>query len=288
MRLLRIIKLELIKAWKHPLTWVVLLILLISVVATLFGAHALLQNGKLQRVNGEIIPVEEGLVNFTFPGALPSALAMARQVGSWLLIIFTAIFVGMEDAAGTVRVMLSTGISRRDYLAGKLGALLVIVVAFVAAALLAGTVSAFIIESQTSVDFQRVQIKESLVTAVLGMALRVIGTLYVPVLLAFLATICTRSQAAGVALGLGYQLFEAIVRSILQSAGAAGELLSPLLIEIDAATIMSRNSFNVDSAVSSSQPSIPVATAFLTGYAILFILASWHTFRKRDITSATR
>lgn len=285
-KIVSLIGLELLKIWKRPLTWIIISLGVISVVGTIVGAYNLLLNNNLySATTDQMIPLEKGIVNFVLPGALSSALGMARTVGSWLLIIFTAIFVGVEDAWGTLRVMLSSGISRGQYLAGKLGALLVIVMGFVLVALISGAVTAFVIQSTTTIARPEQTVDGHLLGSLLMMGFRVIVALYIPVLLTFCATILSRSQVTGIAIGLGYFLFEAIMKNAFDSLGPVGDMLRPLLIGYDVATLMELNNFNLDRLPDLS-PSVTEAWLALIIYGVLFISISWFVFEKRDITSA--
>ncbi|VAW30636.1 hypothetical protein MNBD_CHLOROFLEXI01-2069 [hydrothermal vent metagenome] len=285
-KIMSFIQLELLKVWKRPLTWIVIILAVFSVVGTIVGAYSLMLNNNLYNAStDQIITVEEGISNFTLPGALPSALSIAHVVGSWLLVIFTAVFIGMEESWGTLRVMLSTGISRGQYLAGKLGALLFVTIAFVFVALVTGTVTASIIQATTNIPIPEQEITGRVLSSLLMMSLRVTAVLYIPILLTFCATILSRSQVTGIAIGLGYFLFEAIMKSTFNSLGPTGETLRPLLIGYNVATIMEFNRFDVGPLPTLS-PSIIEASVALTIYTILFIGVSWIVFHRRDITSA--
>jgi ABC-type transport system involved in multi-copper enzyme maturation permease subunit len=280
-----IIWLELLKIWKRPLSWIIMGLAVVSVVGTLMGAYRLLQSGSLYNATtDQVISLEEGIKNFILPAALPAALEITRTVGSWLLVIFTAIFIGMEEAWGTLRVMLSTGISRGQYLAGKLGALLVVVVGFVLVALLSGAVTAYIIQSTTNIAIAGPFVG-SVWASLFLMNVRVIAVLYVSILLTVFATIVSRSQVTGIAVGLGYYLFEAVAKNLFDSLGPLGETVRSLLIGNNITTIMALNHFGSETV---AELSPPVGEAFvaLILYAILFIGGSWLIFSRRDITSA--
>lgn len=286
MKILSLVRLELLKIWKRPLTWIIFVLAIISVVGTIAGAYNLMLNNSLFNAStDQIITAEAGISNFTLPGALPSALGIARTVGSWLLVIFTAIFIGMEEAWGTLRVMLSSGISRWQYLAGKLGALLVIVILFVLVSLATGTVTAATIQATTQIPLPEVELSVGMIGSLLAMSLRVTAVLYIPVLLTFCATILSRSQVAGIAVGLGYFLFEAIMKNGFNALGATGEALRPLLIGYDVETIMALNTFGA-STLDNLSPSVMAASLALLFYSILFIGISGFVFNRRDITSA--
>jgi len=285
-KIVSLIQLELLKVWKRPLTWIVIILAVFSVVGTIVGAYNLMLNNNLYNAStAQMVTVEEGISNFTLPGALLSALSIARIVGSWLLVIFTAIFIGMEESWGTLRVMLSTGISRGQYLAGKLGALLFIAIAFVFVTLVTGTITASIIQATTNIPIPEQEITGRVVGSLLMMSLRVTAVIYVPILFTFCATILSRSQVTGIAIGLGYFLFEAIMKSTFNSLGSLGETLRPLLIGYNVATIMEFNRFDA-SPLPTLSPSITEASVALTIYTVLLIGVSWVVFNRRDITSA--
>lgn len=76
-----LIRLELFKAWKRPLTWVIVGLGVVSVVGTLVGAYNLMLNNNLYSAStDQVIALEDGIADFILPGALPSALGIARTI----------------------------------------------------------------------------------------------------------------------------------------------------------------------------------------------------------------
>jgi ABC-type transport system involved in multi-copper enzyme maturation permease subunit len=285
----RVLAFELVKLGKRSLTWVLLALLLGGVAATLCGFYALGTSGQVTFYdkNGQVTSAAQGLANFILPGALKSTLDVTQQLGSWLLVVLTATALGMEDAYGTLRIMLSTGLSRSGYLLGKLAALLVATVVFVLAALITGVGCALLIGAATDGSIRPLSVEGNLALTGIAMTLRTVAVLGIPVLLTFCATILSRSQVVGTAAGLGYYLLEAVAQRVLDMLGAQGQHLSPLLPGRDIATIMALNRFDRHGAAFAGLPAIPVAVCALLGYSGLFLVVSWFVFRRRDMTAST-
>jgi ABC-type transport system involved in multi-copper enzyme maturation permease subunit len=285
----RVVALELVKLGKRPLTWVLLALLLAGVVAELVGFYALGTSGQVTFYdkNGQATSAAQGLANFILPGALKSTLDLVQQLGSWLLVVLTATALGMEDAYGTLRIMLSTGLSRTSYLLGKLFAFGLVTVGFVLAALVTGIACALLIAAAAGGSIRPLSVAGNLVFLGVAMTLRTIGVLCIPVLLTSCATILSRSQVIGTAAGLGYYLLEAVAQRLVDMLGTQGQHLSPLLPGRDIATIMALNRFDRHGAAFAALPALPVAVIALLGYAALFLFVSWIVFRHRDMTAST-
>ncbi len=282
----RVIGLELVKIGKRRLTWALLLLLIGSIAALLLGFYALIAGGKvpIEGADGREAAASALLPHFILPGVVPEALGMAQGLGGWLLVILTAVAVGMEEGYGTVRVMLGAGLGRTRYLTAKLGALLVVTVAFVAAALGVGVVSALIIAVAARTPITPLPVGGPAFVDSVGMALRTIGVLCFSVALTFGATVLSRSQVIGMAVGLGASLVDTVAAGVLPLLGAAGRSLSPIVPGRDIAAVMALNHFG-PASIPLDLPTIPVAVLALLGYATLFIGGSWLVFRRRDITS---
>jgi ABC-type transport system involved in multi-copper enzyme maturation permease subunit len=253
-----------------------LALLLAGVAAALLGFYALGRGGQVTFYdkNGQVTAAAQGLANFILPGALKSTLDVTQQLASWLLVVLTATALGMEEAYGTLRVMLSTGLSRTVYLLGKLAALFIVIVVAVLIALAVGIGCGLLIGIAAGGSVQPLSVTGSLALIGGAMMLRTVGVLCVPVLLTFCATILSRSQVVGTAVGLGYYLLEAVAQRLLDMLGAQGQHLGPLLPGRDIAAIMALNRFDRHGAAFAALPPVPLAVAALFGYAVLFLAAT--------------
>lgn len=277
--------LELIKIGKRRFTWVLLLLPAVAVAVIFLGFFALIVSGTvpISGANGHVASSSTLLPHFILPGAVPEVLSLVQGLGTWALVILTATIVGMEESYGTVRTIVSTGLGRGRYLAGKLVALLVVTVVCVAVALGVGVVSAVVIGSLHP-PIQPVSVEGSAVAASVGMTLRTVGVLCFPVAVTFAATVVGRSQVIGIVVGLGVSLVDTLATSVLHLLGVVGRSLSPIVPAQDIAAVMARNHFGYAS-IPSALPAVSVAELALVGYACLCIGASWLVFCHRDITS---
>lgn len=210
----------------------------------------------------------------------------AHSIISLLDVVLAATALGMQEADGTPRVMLSTGLSRTRYLPGKLAALFIVIIASVAAALVVGLGCGLLIGLAAGGSVQPLRVTGNLALVGGAMALRTIGVFCVPVLLTFCATILSRSQVVGTAIGLGYYLMEAVGQRAVDMLGARGQHLNSLLPGRGIAAIMALNRFDRHGAAFATLPPVPLAVAALLVYVVLFLTASWLVFRRRDMTSS--
>jgi len=136
----RLVGLELLKLRRRWLIWILLGLLVAGEALTIFGGYYLAVSGTMTFLDerGQILPIEMVLPNFILPGALRAVLGLTQQVGSWLLVILTAVVIGMEEAYGTLRQILISGIGRTRYLVMKLITLFIVVVSFVGTAVISG------------------------------------------------------------------------------------------------------------------------------------------------------
>jgi hypothetical protein len=104
----RLVGLELLKLRRRWLIWILLGLLVAGEALTIFGGYYLAVSGTMTFLDerGQILPIEMVLPNFILPGALRAVLGLTQQVGIWLLVILTAVVIGMEEAYGTLRQIL--------------------------------------------------------------------------------------------------------------------------------------------------------------------------------------
>jgi hypothetical protein len=93
----RLVRLELLKLRRRWLIWILLGLLVAGEALTIFGGYYLAVSGTMTFLDerGQILPIEMVLPNFILPGALRAVLGLTQQVGSWLLVILTAVVIGM-------------------------------------------------------------------------------------------------------------------------------------------------------------------------------------------------
>ncbi len=271
---------------KRRLTWVLLALLIVCVMTTLLGVSALALTGKLTFLDaaGKPLPASKGVATFILPNVVPQTLEITQGVGAWLLVILTAVTLGMEETYGTLRVMIGAGMDRTCYLAGKLGGLVVVAGVFVVAGLVVGVVSSLLIGALAHPSPSASPTAGLAMALSVGMALRTIGVLCVPIALTFCATVLSRSQVIGIAVGLGYYVFDTVAGNALDMLGIAAVTFRPLLLGRDVAAVMNLNHFGPTQALGGVPP-VPTAVLALLGYGAIFVIVPWLIFRRRDITS---
>lgn len=277
------------KLSRRPLPWVVLGIVIASVVAVVLG-------GALLAISNVITVYDENdnatnaaaiLPSFTLPGAIPMTLSVVRQVGTWLLIIFVAISIGMEESYGTLRIMLSTGLDRTRYLLAKLIVLIGFTIFIAVAGFATGCISALAVGALSPTTITPEPVEGSVFWMSLTMLVRTIGILCLPVVLAFTITVLSRSQTLGLSITLGYFIFDILVSSVSAFMGNAGEIVRTLLIGSSSTAIMQLNRLGQPMTLTESWSTVAPNVLVLTTYVVILLFGCRYVFTHRDITSGT-
>jgi ABC-2 type transport system permease protein len=271
-----IIRMELLKLAKRPMTWV-LAILLHGGIG--FGITvSFLQLGS---VEAEIR--DNMLRDLTLPGVIPWSSGLIAVFGAIMLSILAASSIGSEYGWGTLRPFLATGMPRGHFLASKMLALAAVGLAFV--------VLPMLLAALLAVPIARLNDRPA-IAATVDLAwfldlLAIVGRCYlavlVPAAIAFLVGLAGRSQAAGIGTALGLLIGEQIVSSLLLSLGLdwARQVVNSLPMY---------TSFNLINYNTFGPPDLPPgivgewrALATLAAYGLACIVAGFAIFRRRDI-----
>lgn len=287
--MMHLVSLELRKLCQRWLFWIMLGALLASEVIVIIGGYYLTTNGTITVLDehGHVLPAAIVQPYFILPGALPVIAGVIQQVGSWLLVILAAILIGMEEGYGTLRIILSRGVNHTTYLAAKLITILVMILMFVGLAMASGIGAAFIVATFSLTPIEPLPIEGNLWMTGLELILRVIITFIVPIMIAFSAALLSRSQTAGIAIGLGYFVITAMLSGFLKGIGEVGQRIWVLLPGAHIETLMAYNQLSRDIVIPSYLPSQPIAVLVLLGYALLLAGISWMTLQRRDIYGGT-
>jgi ABC-type transport system involved in multi-copper enzyme maturation permease subunit len=221
---------------------------------------------------------------FLLPEALANGSEVIRALGSILLVVLAAAMVGSEFGWGTIRVLVSSGVSRSRLLAAKLIALGGAVVLFVLAGMAATAIASVGVTVAGGHDLGFAWLTGATLADILLIAVRLTLLLLVPAMLAFTVSVLTRSLAAGIAIGIGFQIVEQIVGAILGALGGVGETLQDLLIQTNLSAIAELNEIGAVER-SSSLPNPWQASGVLVLYCAVMLAASFAVFRHRDMTA---
>ena len=207
-----LIRMELLKLIKRPMTWV-LFILLHGGIG--FGIVVGFLN--IQGVEAELRL--SMLRNLTLPGIIPWAAQLISVFGAIMLAILAASAIGSEYGWGTLRPLLATGMPRAQFLAAKLAALALIAFGFLALALLMCIALAIPIALLHDRPAFAVTVDLAWLLDLAAIVGRTYLTMLIPMMIAFLVGLVGRSQAAGIGAALGLLIGEQVVTALLLTTG---------------------------------------------------------------------
>ena len=207
-----LIRMELLKLIKRPMTWV-LFILLHGGIG--FGIVVGFLN--IQGVEAELRL--SMLRNLTLPGIIPWAAQLISVFGAIMLAILAASAIGSEYGWGTLRPLLATGMPRAQFLAAKLAALALIAFGFLALALLMCIPLAIPIALLHDRPAFAVTVDLAWLLDLAAIVGRTYLTMLIPMTIAFLVGLVGRSQAAGIGAALGLLIGEQVVTALLLTTG---------------------------------------------------------------------
>lgn len=317
-----LVRLELFKIRKRWMPWVLLIVMVAFLALGQFGMFAGYQSLKAAPLpesepppfflppeqREEILRHQEEAVRrqeefrkrsldrmaqvLTFPRALESPFGMGQSVGGILLIILAASVIGGEYAWGTVRSSIVRGVGRCSYLVAKLTALVLLallglLIVFALGAVFAG-VTSYLVEGRIDWGF----LSLGLAGRLLAMVGRTWFVLLVPILMAGMVAVLTRSSAVAIGVGIAYPLLEAIVIAILAQIAGWGETVRLYTIGYNINSLMLLNSLGEEpirvginlGIFPAEEPSLLKSGGILLGYLLAFLLAMFYSFRRRDLT----
>ena len=224
---------------------------------------------------------------FTIPQSLTGAATGMVGLAPILLIILAASHVGSEYGLGTLRPALTRGAGRWQFLASKLllimllsvAATIVIFVATAAASLIAAVIPPE--ETGTLTN----QGEWSGVFFTWG---KVIYAFAPYIGLGVCLAVLTQSAAAGIAIALGYYVIELIAAPIL-TVTVSGQQITDYLLRnnVDEWLESAFITVEVNGASSAAvQPDVLQAFLVILAYTLIFCIAAFWVFLRRDITGA--
>jgi len=211
-------------------------------------------------------------------------IPLVAGLGSVMLIIFAASHMGTEFGWGTLRTQLASGLSRRAFLATKLGSLLLFTLVFTILGVFATIAGSFLVSSQAGYDTSGFAPDK-----VLSASWRTIYTFLPYLALASLIALWSRSSGAGIAAGLVIYFAESLVMELLISFNRDYVTVANLGLSRNVRSL-SRIAVTVGGpnaqSAASTLPDQTQAAIVLAAWTIAFIaLAVWR-LRTRDITLA--
>jgi ABC-2 type transport system permease protein len=276
----QLIRMELLKLAKRPMTWV-LAILLHGGIG--FGMVV----GFLNLRSADEATRSNMLDHLTLPEVISWVTQPLYVFGAIMLSILAASAIGSEYSWGTLRPFLATGMPRLRFLAAKLLSLALVGLAFTALPIL--MVAILAVPIATMNDRPAISATVDLhwllnVAAIVG---RCYLAILVPAAIAFLIGLAGRSQAAGIGAALGLLVGEQIVSGVLLSLGAdwANAVVNLLPGQNSQMLVGYYNSFGPPDLPPGSPGEWRIIATLVT-YGIVCVVVALVVFRRRDIRGA--
>ncbi|HET8626251.1 MAG TPA: ABC transporter permease subunit [Thermomicrobiales bacterium] len=274
-----LLRMELLKLVKRPMTWILLILLLGGI-----GFGDLVGFLQINRVSADVRASILG--NLTLPGTLTRATEFIYFFGTIMLSILAASAIGSEYSWGTLRPMLATGVPRLRFLGAKLVALAIVAVAFDVLPLVMNAILAVPVGLIANVPVFTGPFDAAWVGTLLALAARTYLMLLVAITIAFLISLLARSQAAGIGAALGLLIGEQIVGQLLRRLDLTW---ATTLVNI----FPNRNSqsllaYNVFGRVDRTGEVLGQAHSLVTlaVYCLVCVVVALAVFRRRDVGGA--
>ena len=225
------------------------------------------------------------------PLSLTVAVEIPRLLGVILIIILVGTIVGGEYSIGTIRLMLTRGPTRTQFLLGKIGAALACIVLgllfLTLFGILVGQILSLFFSASTNWNFLSLAwLGHGLLYLLSAMA----GLFVYAMMALFLATL-GRSPTAGVAGGIAWSLLEPVLGLLI---GTIGERIQGFLGTFFTAVPDYLIGNNIDALLQNQSlflthdsPALISdlhALLVLAAYAVVFIGLSWWLITRRDVT----
>ena len=292
--LLRLTEMELYKIRRRTMSRVLSIISIIATIS-LFGLIAL---AAFLAINNGTSP--ENVRSFTEALRLPRSLALIEQLlltlGQILIIILVSTIVGGEYNSGTIRLMLTRGPSRTQFLLSKVGAAITCIGIGVVAITIIGVLTGLVLNLATGVapDFAFFSATWS-VHVLLYLLIIILGLFTYAMMALFLSTL-GRATATGLAGVLTWSfLIEPVIevisnfgRNISGPTGSFFQSLPDYLIGTNISALLGNQSqyvFPTSSVAQIAPVSDLHALLVLAAYIVIFIGLAWWITMRRDVTN---
>lgn len=267
--MMRLFRSEVFRLRKRPQSWILIIIMVLGVAA--FYSAMTVSTFVLSDPTG--IKEDLGLSGvFTF------GMNIVTFVGYILIVVLAAGLIGNEYGWNTIRPLLARSPSRNALLSAKwltmfACSIVLFLIGFVATLMFSAAGSA-IAGSFEMADAGDVG------SWVVGFG-RVLVSQIPYAVLAFAVALATRSNAAGIAVGIGFGMIEPLVWALLGLLSDAFDSIRKFGLEYPSTLLFNMNS----GLTNASSGEAWRAVAVLTGWMVILITATYWLFNRRDVTS---
>lgn len=271
--MLPLLRSELFRLRRRPLTWWLIVVVIIAVV----GIYAILWSVLATQDSSD---TQDLRTDLTVMAARDNGLDITNFFAAIVTVILSASLVGTEYGWGTIRALLPRARSRIALMAAKLTAIAIFDVVLVLVGYVAALGMSWVI---TSAENLRTGFGPDAAQEISLAILRNVYVLLPYSALAFVIAVLTRSNAAGIAIGLAVLLAESIAVGILTSITDTFDWVGDVLFSQNMAAISNLN--NLRGGGDSDLPSAGQAFTVLALWLIALIALSLTIFQRRDVTS---
>lgn len=270
---------ELFRLVKRPMPWIMLLIVAIGVLLLYGALWAVLESSASGADARELRDV------LRIGATTELGLSLVTTLATILVVIIASSTIGAEYGWGTIRTLLPRASGRLALAAAKLVTIALFISVTIAFGYLASLGMSALVTSAAGLEteFGDGFLRHSL--ASVGRSIYVI----VPyAALSFMVALWSRSNAAGISVGLAVYFLEDLVVALIGLAGDAVDWLPDLLISDNADKILALN--NVAGVGDAGPGAADVSDAWrasltLAIWTVGFLAVALVIFRRRDVTS---
>jgi ABC-type transport system involved in multi-copper enzyme maturation permease subunit len=230
------------------------------------------------------------------PGSLTFVGSIANFIATILLIILAGTIVGGEYTSGTIRVMLSRGPSRVQYLLAKIGTLLICTLISIIVLLIIGLFVGSLLNLLLHQPVDTSTMNGAWITHALLYVLTLALSLFFYTILALFIATLGKSSAAGIAGALVWWFLESLLSSILTavssiSTGTLAAFLKAVptyLPGTNLSALITNQTTALSASASASQPGAITdvhAILVIIVYAVIFLGISFWVQESRDVTN---
>ena len=275
--MMNVLRSELFRLRKRPQTWIMPLLASAFIVLYYGIGYAQYQSG------GEVDRLDMRQSVQQLSSIFENGMQIWRVVALVMIVVVTSGLIGSEHGWNTLRPLVARSSSRSALLAAKwivVGLYTIcMVIAAVLVSLLASTIVTVFMDGAVSLPIA------VWADMLLGTLRWMVATMPYGVI-AFTVALLTRSNAAGIAIGIGLNFTELLVMGILLELIDGFETVVEYGINWNVqqlVNITTEDGGSVLDPVSTGQ--IWQSTAILTLYCVVCIVGSYLVFTRRDITS---
>lgn len=267
--MMHVLQSEIFRLRKRPQAWILILIMVVGAGA--FYVAAAIAASVISDPDG----AKESL---QLPNIYENGMFIVAFAGFILSVVVASGLIGNEFSWNTIRPLVARSRSRNALLSAKwitliLYTILLFLVGFLAVIGFSAVTSA-LLGTWKGVD-------ASLVGEWLTSFVRLVYSQFPYVALAFFLALITRSNAVGIAVGIGLGFFEQAIWSLLGLTAGVFETIQQFGIDYPSRVLLDINSGDgMHSAMDGWR-----AAGMLGVWTVLFIGLSYYFFNKRDVTS---